>query len=199
VATPTGLNNIPTADVVPEQTLVFQAFGNFSGSTRPDVWAGFKYGLLTNLEIGFDGQVNPDPSDEGALAGQANYRFTIGDSSALGVGVANIGDEDRNGEVDYYAVFSQDLGAVRLHLGGTLQQDNEGIFAGLDTTWPVFERDFTFRSDIRQTEERDEQLGSAGFIYDLGMNMLLEAWGSFPSRGGDEDVATVKLNYVIVF
>ena len=198
-ATPTGLNNIPTADVVPERTLVLQTFGNFAEHARPDYWAGFKYGLYKNLEVGFDAQINPEPSDDGALAAQVKYRINLWTDGALAIGAANVGDDDRNGEADYYAVLSHDFGAFRAHIGGTLQQDNEGGFAGLDKTVPLLERDFTFRSDIRQTNERDDLLTSVGFIYDLGAHVLLETWGSFPSDGMAEDALTVKLNYVIVF
>jgi hypothetical protein len=198
-ATPTGLNNIPTADVVPEQTLVLQGFGNLANHTRPDWWGGFKYGPIENLEIGFDAQLNPKPADEGALVGQLKYRVELQEKTSVAAGVANIGEKKRSGEVDYYAVLSQDLGAFRAHLGGTLQRDNEGFFAGLDTTVPLFERDFTLRSDLRQTNEHDDLLGSLGFIYDLGGNFLLETWGSFPTQDGAENTLTLKLNYVISF
>jgi len=196
-ATPTGLNNIPTADVTPERTLVLQAFGNFEDDSRPDAWTGFKYGLLRNLEIGFDGQLNPEPSDSGILAAQADYRIALSDAAALGVGIANLGDKSRSGEVDYYTVFSHDLRYLRLHLGGTLQHNNEGVFAGLDTDLFHFEREFRLRTDIRQTNERDDVLVSAGFICDLGFDVLLESWGSFPSESDGEDVLTVKFNYVV--
>ena len=198
-ASPTGLNNIPTADVVPEKGLVLQGYGNLAQHTRPDWWGGLKFGPLKNLEIGFDGQLNPDPSSEGALVGQFKYRFELLEGTDLAAGIANLGEKSRSGEIDYYAVVSQDLKYLRAHLGATFQPDNEGVFAGLDTTFPLFERDFTLRTDLRQTNERDDLLGSLGFIYDLGRNFLLETWGSFPSQGGAEDVLTLKLNYVIKF
>ena len=198
-ATPTGLNNIPTAEVVPEKTLVFQVFGNLADRTRPDYWAGFKYGAWPNLEIGFDGQLNPEPSDDGVLAGQVKYRLGLLERTALSVGIANFGDRARNGYEDYYAVVSRQLGALSLHVGGTLQNENEGVFAGLDHTLEVWNRDLTLRGDIRQTHERDDVLVSMGFIVDLGGNVLLESWGSFPSESAAEEVLTIKLNYVVQF
>jgi len=42
-ATATGLNNIPTADVVPEKVLVLQYYGNFASGAGPDHFLGFKY------------------------------------------------------------------------------------------------------------------------------------------------------------
>ncbi len=56
-ATSTGLNNIPTADVVPEKVLVFQYFGNIADDNKPDHFTGFKYGLMKNVEIGLDGRI----------------------------------------------------------------------------------------------------------------------------------------------
>ena len=40
-ATPTGLNNIPTADVVPTEVLVWQAFAQFGEDRAPTWFAGF--------------------------------------------------------------------------------------------------------------------------------------------------------------
>jgi hypothetical protein len=199
MATPSGLNNIPTADVVPEQTLVLQGFVNLADNTRPDWWGGLKYGPLKNLEVGFDGQINPESSSTGALVGQFKYRVELQENTSIAVGVANIGEKKRSGEIDYYAVLSQDIGSFRVHLGGTLQRDNEGAFGGLDSTLSLFERDLTLRADLRQINERDDLLASVGFLYDLGGNFLLETWGSFPSTSGSEDILTLKLNYVIAF
>ena len=197
--TPTGLNNIPTADVVPERTLVFQAFGFLADGTRPDWWGGFKFGAWKNLEVGFDGQLNAESSGDAVLAGQVKYRIPLWERSAVGLGIANIGDKDRNGETAYYAVLTHDLKVLRAHIGGSFQKDDEGVFGGLDKTLDLFDRELALRTDIRQINERDDLLTSVGFIYDLGMNVLLETWGSFPSDSKDEEALTIKLNYVVSF
>ncbi len=80
-----------------------------------------------------------------------------------------------------------------------MQRNNEGIFAGLDKTFKFLNRDFTLRGDLIQTNDRDDITTSAGFIYDLGRNFLLESWVSFPTESGKEEVATIKLNYVFTF
>ncbi len=198
-ASPSGLNNIPTADVVPQHVLVLQGYGFMAEGSRADWWGGFKAGPLKNLEVGIDGQLNADPFSDGALAGQFKYRYQPLDGTALAAGMANIGDTDRSGEIDYYAVVSQDLKYLRAHLGATFQKDNEGIFAGLDSTFPLFERDLTLRTDLRQTNGRDDLLGSLGFMYELGWNFILETWGSFPTQNDAEKTLTLKLNYVIEF
>ncbi len=42
LATSTGLNNIPTADVVPEKVLVFQYFTDLGNDNITDHFTGFK-------------------------------------------------------------------------------------------------------------------------------------------------------------
>jgi len=198
-ATPSGLNNIPTADVVPESKLVLQVFSIVENSTRPDHWAGLKLSPWHNLEIGIDWRLNPESSEEERLVGQLKYRFDLRESTALAVGIANLGDRAWNGYEDYYAVVSHGFGFCRVHVGGTLQRDNEGVFAGIDKTVAVFERDMMLRADIRQVNERDDTLGSVGLIYDLGHSLLVETWGSFSSESDTNDTLTIKLNYVIPF
>lgn len=199
-ASPSGLNNIPTADVAPVKVLVFQGYGNLSSNSRPDWWAGFKFGAYKNLELGFDARVNPDDADAEAYALQANYRIDLHEKTALGLGVANLGDRAHNGYEDYYGVLTHDLEFARLHLGYSFQKNNETVFGGIDKTIPVFERGLTLRSDVRQVADRDDTMISAGLMYDLGNNFIVESWVSHLLDDNDADeVYTVKLNYVIKF
>ncbi|MBU3911497.1 MAG: hypothetical protein KKD90_02820, partial [Candidatus Omnitrophica bacterium] len=96
-ATPTGLNNIATADVVPEKILVLQAFAEVGKDNKPDYFTGFKYGLVKNLEIGLDGRVFPESALEEVIKAQAKYRFEFGESTSIALGIANIGDRARLG------------------------------------------------------------------------------------------------------
>lgn len=64
-ATPSGLNNIPTADVTPANVLVIQQFSN-SGSDQQSLYQfGFKYGLAENWEIGLDKRIYESGSGVG--------------------------------------------------------------------------------------------------------------------------------------
>ncbi|MHC4720130.1 MAG: hypothetical protein ACYSYT_06615 [Planctomycetota bacterium] len=74
-ATSTGLNNIPTTDVVPENVLVFQTWGNFAGGEHPEQFVGFKYGLFKDMEFGVDWKANDQPHGHAML--QAKYAFDI--------------------------------------------------------------------------------------------------------------------------
>ncbi len=159
-ATPTGLNNIPTADVVPEKVLVFQYFGNIADDSKPDHFAGFKYGLMKNVEIGLDGRIFPEKAKEENLVMQGKIRFELSDKLALGLGIANLGDRDKAGAEFPYAVLTQDLDFLRIHFGGTTQDDNKGFFAGLDKNIKFLDRDFTFRSDIIQVNNQNDTITS---------------------------------------
>jgi len=198
-ATSTGLNNIPTADVVPERVLVFQVFSDLANNNKPDHFAGFKYGPVKNVEIGLDGRIFPEKAKEETLVAQAKMRFEFTHELAAAFGILNLGDRASAGNEAPFAVLSYDIGFMRAHFGGTTQNDNEGFFAGLDKTIKLFDRDFTLRSDILQTNDQHDTTSSVGFIYDLGHNFLIESWVSFPTQSGKEDVATIKLNYVIPF
>lgn len=198
-ATSTGLNNIPTADVVPEKVLVFQTIGDFGNDNVPDYVAGFKYGLMKNVEIGLDGRIFPEKAENETLVAQFKVRFELNDYLSVAAGVTNLGDRARAGGEFPFAVLSQDLGFARVHFGGMVQKGNEGFFGGIDKTVDFLGRDLTLRGDIIQANDQRDTTTSAGFIYDLGSNLLIESWVSFPSETGKEEVYTVKLNYVIKF
>ena len=108
-ATSTGLNNIPTADVVPENVLVFQYFSELGNDNVPDHFAGFKYGLMKNIEVGLDGWIFPEKAEEENLVAQGKVRFEPSDKLALGLGVTNLGDRDKAGAEFPFAVLSHDL------------------------------------------------------------------------------------------
>lgn len=198
-ATSTGLNNIPTADVVPERVLVYQFFSDLKDNNKPDYFIGFKYGLLKNVEIGLDARVFPEKAKEENLVAQGKIRFELSSSFAIAGGITNLGDRAKAGYEAPFGVLSKDFGLFRAHFGGTVQRNNEGVFAGLDKTFKFLNRDLTFRSDLIQTNNRRDTTTSAGFIYDLGHNFLLESWVSFPTESGKREVVTIKLNYVFRF
>ena len=198
-ATSTGLNNIPTADVVPENVLVFQFISDFANKSTPAYMTGFKYGPAKNIEIGLDGNIFPQKGKTETLVAQGKMRFELNDSLAIAAGIANLGDRARAGKEFPYGVLSLDFGFLRVHFGGTTQNDNEGFFGGIDKTIKFLDRDLTLRSDIIKTNDQHDTTASVGFIYDLGHKFLVESWTSFPSESGKEDVVTIKFNYVIKF
>ncbi len=218
-ATSTGLNNIPTTDIVPENILVFQTWGNYAGGEYPGEFIGFKYGLLKDVEIGIDWKANDRPHGHAML--QAKYAFDIGGDAWRGViGIADLSDNRKhNGESFPYAATSLDLKAFRLHFGFAPQPHNEAFFGGFDKMVSFLDRNLQLRFDGIHINDMKDMKFSAGFIYNLApktktngtyssglaeflgnitKNMLIESWVTMPSTG-DKETYTVKLNYVIRF
>lgn len=193
-ATPSGLNNIPTADVVGQDELVVQGFSEFGKARGPSWFAGFKYGPARNWEVGLDDTVAGAGSAGGPTL-QAKYRLEVGPRTAVALGAANISDDrGRHGDVFPYAVVSHDLGEVRGHLGRSWQTDNGAWFVGLDGE---VSPGLTLRADWTQVQEGEESVTSLGFIRPLSAKWLVEAWASFPSVEGGETSYIVKFNFVV--
>ena len=163
-ATSTGLNNIPTADVVPENVLVFQFISDMANNNKPDYVTGFKFGLMKNVEIGLDGRIFPEKAKQENLVAQAKLRFELSDYLAIAGGITNLGDRARAGKEFPFGVLSRDFGFLRAHFGGTVQNNNEGFFGGIDKTLIFLNRDLTLRSDIIQTNDQHDTTTSAGYL-----------------------------------
>ena len=197
LASPSGLNNIPTADVVPENILVFQTWANLGPERSTDLFFGAKFGVYKGVEIGLDSE------DSGPIVAQFKVQAPVfgPDSKLLPlVGVENIStDTDRAGDLNPYIVFTYDFDFLRGHVGYNFQDDNLGAFLGVDTTVQLGGRDLVLRADVRETSDGDELLGSLGFLHVLPENFVLEGWVSVPSDDGLEESYTIKLNYVLEF
>jgi hypothetical protein len=219
-ASPSGLNNIPTTDVVPPKTVVLQTWLDFPGSTQVQQTGGFKAGGFEGLEFGVDWKAYGN--QHGDAAGQVKYAFDILPKfwNWKGVvGIANLTcNTEHNGEVFPYVATSVDLDVFRLHLGYAGQPHNEAFFAGIDKTVPFLDRNLQLKGDAIHFNDKKDVLFSVGFLYELGLredakvpetdlakllndiakNFILEAWASMPSNGDNESY-TLKLNYVIRF
>jgi len=194
LATPSGLNNIPTADVVAEQVLVLQGFSEFGPAREPSWFAGFKYGPAANWEVGID-DASLGPGSAGGPVLQAKYRAALAPNAALGLGAANISaDSDRNGDVYPYAVISAALGRIGGHLGYSAQKNNNAWFVGADG---AVSQSLTLRADWTQVADGEESVSSLGVIAPLAPRWLVEGWASFPSAEGARTRYVVKLDYVV--
>ena len=205
-ASPTGLNNIPTADTAPVGVGVFQFYSVFGEGTQPGHTGGFKTGLQPagaghKFEAGFDSHLAPGNS--GPVTFQVKYALPLGDKlPALGLGSANLAvtgnDRDRAGQPFTYAVLTHDFTAFRAHVGYGFQRKGDAAFVGIDKTVKVGGRDLVLRSDLVQIDDRSQWLGSAGFLLVLHKNWVLEAWASQPTERGEARF-TLKLNYVMKY
>lgn len=218
-SSPTGLNNIPTTDIVPERVLVLQSWGNLAGGEHPQDFIGFKYGPFKDMEVGVDWKAN-DVAHSHAVY-QAKYAFDIKEDVWRGVlGFADLSDNRKHtGEWFPYVATSLDLKTFRLHFGFAPQPHNERFFGGIDRWTTFLDRTLQLRADAIHINDKEDMLFSAGFLYELARrsdgdktgqtglaefldnitrNIVLESWVSKPSTG-DKETYTVKLNYVIRF
>ncbi len=208
VATPTGLNNIPTADTVPHRTVAVQAFSSFGGANQfaangpgqHSFWMGFKTGwefAPVRLEWGLDSPLAPDLT--GPLFAQVKAGLTPWEHGALAVGVAGIAltDTDRAGDPFTYAMLAHDFGLVRAHLGYGVQTDGNSALIGLDRTWKLLGRDFNLNADLVQTRDQEGWLPAVGAKYVLNQHIVLETWANFPDQGSVSAIA--KINFVFQF
>ena len=143
LATPTGLNNIPTADTVPQETFVFQLFSTGGGDADADLNLGFKTGVdfkFAKAEFGLSSHLYPDRG--GPVTPHGKLVVPLGEHlPTLAIGAANVTfrDEDRTraGDEFFYAVASEDIGWFHVHAGCGLQDGEALPFAGLDQTFRI--------------------------------------------------------------
>lgn len=199
LATPSGLNNIPTADTAGEGDYVFQAFSNFGERRRPDNNLGFKTGLGLfgeKFEVGLDGRISPDKG--GPAVAQVKYARTLQEGTSLGIGIANIAfrgqDRDRAGNPFKYGILTQKLGNLRLHGGYGFQTDNDSALLGADYSLKLSSRDLVIRSDVTEINDGDQFVGSLGFLLVINPSLVLESWASKPEDGST--VGTLKFNFI---
>lgn len=199
LATPSGLNNIPTADIVPHRTVAIQAY-DLLGADPHDFASGFKTGWdfsPVHLEWGMDSHLLPDSA--GPLLFQTKLGFTPWENGKIAVGVANVAltDTDRAGDPFTYAVLTQDLGFARLSVGYGLQTDGNSVLVGLDRSWKVFDRNLNINADLVQTGDGEGWLTAVGAKYDLTKHIVLESWVNLPDDG--EVTVMAKINFVFTF
>ncbi len=217
-ASPSGLNNIPTTDVVPPKTFVLQAYTNMGDDFHTQHYLAFKTGVIKGVEVGTDWKAHDRA--HGHAAFQGKYAFDIKEGLLRAVvGTANLScNRADQGELFPYAATSLDLKVFRLHAGFAPEAHNEAFFAGIDRTFPFLGRNLQLKADAIQFDDKDEVLFSAGFLYEFGRkraddeeppsgllgimdaitrNLILESWVSVPTGSGNRDTYTIKLNYVI--
>jgi hypothetical protein len=203
-ATPSGLNNIPTADVTPMGVFVLQPFTDFGNGRDADLTLGFKTGLELWGQKFELGAVSPLAPDGGPVGAHFKYQVPeLWTGGHIGLGVANVqfseSNRDRGGDPFSYAVVSQELGAGwRAHAGYGFQTHNNSVLLGVDKTVKLFNRDLVLRSDFIQIDDEDQWKGSFGFLYAIHKNFVLETWASQPLDHGQADFV-VKLNFVFAF
>jgi len=199
-ATPSGLNNIPTADTIGEREVAVQAFDSFGKTRQHDLSAGFKTGLdlsPVRIELGLDGNVLPNTSGPGYA--QKKAAIQPWDDAKLALGVANlaVSDFSRASDPFSYAVLTQDLNIFRASAGYGIQTRNNTGLLGIDRSRKINDRDFNLNADLIQTNDQTKWLPSVGAKYELSKAIILERWCNFTESGPPSFLA--KLNYFFKF
>jgi hypothetical protein len=195
-ASPSGLNNIPTADVAPFGKLVLQQYTNIGGGEPPAFYVGAKWGGLPRVEVGIDDRLAGGGAPTASPVGQIKFQVLRNDKRlSLAVGAANLGDNKRNGSPALYLALKRSLvPRVRGHLGFMNQGSQDSFFVGLDGK---LVRGWDWRLDAIQTNHMHDVLFGVGAIGPLGQNMLLETWASLPTQAGADESCMLKFNCVI--
>lgn len=213
LASPTGLNNIVTADTPGHRQIVFQAFAVTDADDVNEFFAAFKGGLDLSefgwapmrFEYGVDGRLG----EAGAGPTVAQFKLATDPSAwrnevapldwapMIAVGLSNLafttGDRRDAGQPNPYIVASKDIGVFRAHAGFGFASDNHAAFFGVDRGFDVGSTRLTPRFDITQIDDQDQWLGSAGFIWKLTKHIAVESWVSQPFDDGDTTF-TLKFN-----
>ena len=208
-ATPTGINNIPTADITPNRTVVFQGFSSFgngvnqfsaNGPGQQSFWLGFKAGFEfapLQLELGLDSPLASGSS--GPLLFQTKVGLTPWKGGRVALGIANVAltDTGRWSDPFGYVMLSHDFGVVRLHGGYGLQTNGNTALIGVDRTFKVFHRNLNLNADLVQTGNQTGCITAIGLKYDLSKHIVFEGWSNIPDTGTASFVA--KINFVFKF
>jgi len=227
-ATPSGLNNIPTADTTPQGTFVLQGFTTLGGNNNADFNLGFKTGIdlkAVKLELGLASHLVPGKGGPVELHGKIAVPLGEG-LPVIAAGAANISftkdDRRRAGDTFAYFVMSQDFHWFRAHAGLAVQDSQPLPFFGIDKTFriaksapapdakavkkaggkhaaaPTEYRDL-FTLRADAIQQRDHTwLASVGALIPVTKWFVFETWGNFPTNGGQAS-ATLKGNFVFSF
>ncbi len=142
-ATPSGLNNIPTADTTPQGTFVVQPFTTVGGDRDADFNLGFKTGIdlkAVKLELGLASHLVPGKG--GPVEVHGKIAVPLGEGlPTIAAGAANISfnaaDRRRAGDTFAYFVVSQDFHWLRFHAGLAVQDSEPLPFVGVDKTFKI--------------------------------------------------------------
>ena len=142
-ATPSGLNNIPTADTTPQGVFVLQGFTTLGDNRDADFNLGFKTGIdlkAVKLELGLSSHLYP--GNGGPVTPHAKIAVPLGEGlPVIAAGIANLSFRDRDrrraGDGFAYFVVSQDFHWFRAHAGLAVQDSQPLPFFGVDKTFRI--------------------------------------------------------------
>jgi len=133
---------------------------------------------------------------EGGCGGGCGYKNATG----IAVGAWNVNfDEDKNGKIIPYFVYTHDFDGLRGSIGYEFQEDNDGIFTG----WEFDAGDGVLRADWTQVNDGEDWNGSVGFETPFYWDDVVDgewtvgSWLVFSSDDNASDVWNLELTYTL--
>ena len=191
-ASPSGLNNIPTADTCTPGILVMQAYSNTRSEGGASFSVGAKYGVVKGIEVGVDYQLAPEGST-GPLNGQVKGAWWTEDgTTGLCLGLAGITNDWDEHHPFPYGVISHKFSPLdRGHIGYAPQKDAQQFFLGYDHQFPGA----LLRTDFVRDTDNDVSMYSLGALVPTSWGAW-EGWVSRVDTDEDDDtVFTLKVDF----
>lgn len=160
LAAPSGLNVMPTADVLDRWTVSIEAESSGTGTPWGDGCESFallQVGLGGGVEIGFD-HCTSDPNQ------WLNVKWRVvdeaGEHPALAIGTQAL---DGTGRPQPFAVATKTLGGLRAHLGGVGIERKTRLMFGLDHS---ISDSLTLQADFISGDENTISYGASVLLTD---------------------------------
>lgn len=183
LASPSGLNNIPTSDTA-SGSPVFQIYSSVGNAAQTQHITGIKWGggvlgedsKLLRFEIGADERYAP--GSLGSPVAQFKVAFhPVAQGPDFALGRANWAFTDDSNPFDYL-IASQTLGSWRFHGGYGLQTSANTFLFGLDKSFQFSGRDTLVRLDLVQVADGSGVMPSIGALHVLNSWAVAETWVS---------------------
>jgi hypothetical protein len=195
LASPSGLNNIPTADTCTPGVLVLQAYSNSQSDAKTSLTAGAKYGAAKGLEVGVDYGFAPEGATGPVVFQVKKAWWNENGDTGGAIGLAGISSSWSEHHPYPYGVISHKFTDVdRGHFGVAPQQDANQWFVGYDHTFPS-PSSVMLRADMVQDTDNESTMYSLGALVPTKFGAV-EGWVTRVNADGDDSTSvTLKLDY----
>ncbi len=185
-AAPTGLNVIPTADVLGhnEVALEYENEGVKLFGSHCEQWALLQIGLFDRLELGVDRCFGGEPGTFG------NAKVLLQEEEhtrpAVAVGVQNLGEGE---SAQPYLALAKHAAGARLHLGAIRLHDEAAVMVGVE-----YELSHTVALLIDHVTGT-ESVSGAGFDVELSEHLEIHVARIFSHSSHEEDGWQFRLGF----
>jgi hypothetical protein len=174
-------------------------YGNITGNKGYEGcgYAGFDYGFFDFFETGICWTVGDSDSvfESPVFDGKVVYALDDERSTSLAAGFDNLsGDEDKNGPIIPYFVYTHDFDGVRAHGGYIFERDNESIFLAVDGDI----ENVCLGADWSEINEGNDWEASVSIwvpLTDIDDNCALYSYYTFSSDKEAGETLTIELSF----